>query len=49
MIREAISEGWTVISLGDCIERIATGFNPRDNFKLGVGKIKYVTVKNLNF
>ena len=29
------------------INHINTGLNPRDNFKLGKGCIKYVTVKNL--
>ena len=29
------------------IENIRTGLNPRDNFKLGGGSIKYITVKNL--
>lgn len=43
-----IPEGWTITTLGNCIERIATGLNPRRNFKLGKGNIKYVTVKNLN-
>lgn len=29
------------------VENIRTGLNPRDNFKLGGGSIKYITVKNL--
>lgn len=47
-IEKNIPQGWKVVTLGSCIERIATGLNPRDNFKLGKGDIKYVTVKNLN-
>ena len=42
-----IPAGWEVISLNNCIEYINTGLNPRDNFVLGNGNIKYVTVKNL--
>lgn len=33
--------------MSECISRISTGLNPRDHFKLGIGNIKYVTVKNL--
>lgn len=42
-----IPAGWKVTSLKDCISHINTGLNPRDNFKLGNGTIKYITVKNL--
>ena len=47
-LKRAIPEGWEVKKLGDCYEHITTGLNPRNNFKLGNGNIKYITVKNLN-
>lgn len=47
-IKREIPEGWEVKKLEDnLIEKFSTGLNPRDNFILGNGKIKYVTVKNL--
>ena len=46
-LKREIPEGWEVGKLGDCLEHINTGLNPRDNFKLGNGNIKYVTVKNI--
>ena len=42
-----IPEGWDVKELSTCLKHINTGLNPRDNFKLGDGEIKYITVKNL--
>ncbi|MCB7542462.1 restriction endonuclease subunit S [Tyzzerella nexilis] len=42
-----IPEGWTFCKIQDIISNICTGLNPRDNFKLGTGDIKYITVKNL--
>lgn len=42
-----IPKNWDVKKLKNCIQHIKTGLNPRDNFKLGNGNIKYVTVKNL--
>lgn len=36
------------IKLRDCIVQLNTGLNPRDNFSLGEGSIKYITAKNLN-
>ena len=36
------------IKLKDCIIQLKTGLNPRNNFKLGSGKIKYITAKNLS-
>ena len=42
-----IPEGWTFCKVKDIISNICTGLNPRDNFKLGTGAIKYITVKNL--
>jgi type I restriction enzyme S subunit len=40
-------KGWKIEKIKHCIEHIKTGLNPRDNFKLGNGNIKYITVKNL--
>ena len=42
-----IPEGWKVLKVKDIISNICTGLKPRDNFTLGSGNIKYVTVKNL--
>ena len=42
-----IPESWTFCKIQDIISNICTGLNPRDNFKLGTGDIKYITVKNL--
>lgn len=33
--------------LNDCIKQLNTGLNPRNNFSLGSGKLKYITAKNL--
>lgn len=46
-LKAEIPLGWTVGVLSDCIEKVSTGLNPRDNFKLGNGSIRYITVKNL--
>lgn len=46
-LKREIPEGWDVKSIKECIEHINTGLNPRDNFVLGNGNIKYITVKNL--
>lgn len=42
-----IPESWTFCKVQYIISNICTGLNPRDNFKLGTGDIKYITVKNL--
>ena len=39
--------GWSCSKMEAAIESVRTGLNPRDNFKLGTGSIKYITVKNL--
>lgn len=39
--------GWSCSKMENAIENVRTGLNPRDNFKLGSGSIKYITVKNL--
>ena len=46
-LKREIPEGWEVTPLKECINHINTGLNPRDNFVLGNGNIKYITVKNL--
>ncbi len=47
VLKREIPTGWEVKTLKECIKHINTGLNPRDNFVLGYGDIKYVTVKNL--
>lgn len=47
VLKRDIPAGWEVGKLGDCLRSINTGLNPRDNFKLGNGRIRYITVKNL--
>ncbi len=46
-LKREIPEGWRVWKVKDCIRHINTGLNPRNNFVLGNGTIKYITVKNL--
>ena len=45
--KKEIPASWNSTKMSDAIEGIRTGLNPRDNFKLGSGTIKYITVKNL--
>lgn len=48
IIKENIlNNGWHIIKFGDCIKQLNTGLNPRKNFSLGSGKLKYITAKNL--
>lgn len=42
-----LPSNWTMGKVSDVILQVNTGLNPRDNFVLGGGKIKYITVKNL--
>lgn len=42
-----IPQNWIIGTVSDCVEKISTGLNPRDNFVLGNGNIRYITVKNL--
>lgn len=42
-----LPKGWKICKIRDIISSICTGLNPRDNFSLGSGNIKYITVKNL--
>ncbi len=46
-LKRDIPQNWTVGTVSDCVEKISTGLNPRDNFVLGNGRIRYITVKNL--
>jgi type I restriction enzyme S subunit len=46
-LKREIPEGWEVKTVSDCIKHVNTGLNPRQNFSLGNGSIKYITVKNL--
>ncbi len=46
-LKREIPQGWKVVNVSECIESINTGLNPRDNFALGNGHIKYITVKNI--
>ena len=45
--KQNLPSGWSCSKMEAAIENIRTGLNPRDNFKLGGGSIKYITVKNL--
>ena len=45
--KKEIPASWNSTKMSEAIEGIRTGLNPRDNFKLGSGTIKYITVKNL--
>ena len=45
--KKEIPASWNSTKMSEAIEGIRTGLNPRDNFKLGNGTIKYITVKNL--
>ena len=46
-LKREIPEGWECKKLKQCIQHINTGLNPRNNFVLGKGNIKYITVKNI--
>ena len=46
-LKREIPKGWNVGPLSCAISSINTGLNPRDNFKLGNGKVQYITVKNI--
>lgn len=39
--------GWSMMKFADCIIQLNTGLNPRTNFSLGTGELKYITAKNL--
>ena len=46
-VRSELPSSWLNQKLSDVILQINTGLNPRDNFCLGDGTIRYITVKNL--
>ena len=46
-VHSELPSSWINRKLSDVILQINTGLNPRDNFCLGDGTIRYVTVKNL--
>ena len=46
-IKSTLHTDWKVGKVSDVVSQINTGLNPRDNFVLGRGSIKYITVKNL--
>jgi putative type I restriction modification DNA specificity domain protein len=46
-LRREIPNNWKVNRIRDVINHINTGLNPRQNFILNTGNIKYITVKNL--
>lgn len=46
-LKKDIPQGWKVKSIKDCLIHINTGLNPRNNFTLNNGDVKYITVKNL--
>ena len=47
VLKREVPQGWEVKKVKNVVTHINTGLNPRDNFKLGGGDIKYITVKNL--
>ncbi len=46
-LKREIPQYWSIGTVSDCVEKISTGLNPRDNFVLVNGSIRYITVKNL--
>ena len=46
-LKRELPEGWCVCPLSEHISSVNTGLNPRQNFTLGKGDIRYITVKNL--
>lgn len=46
-MNKTIPTEWKILKIKDCIKQLNTGLNPRKNFTLGHGNIKYITAKNL--
>ena len=46
-LKQEIPDGWVDKQLNSVVERIGTGLNPRDNFKLGEGNNYYITIKDI--
>ena len=42
-----LNNDWRLMKFEDCILQLNTGLNPRSNFSLGKGNLKYITAKNL--
>lgn len=47
MSNHELSPEWKVLKFEECIIQLNTGLNPRSNFTLGIGELKYITAKNL--
>lgn len=46
-LKREIPKGWNVKPIKQCVVKISTGLNPRQNFVLGRGSNRYVTIKNI--
>jgi len=46
-LKRKIPYGWETRSIKQCVSSINTGLNPRQNFKLGFGENRYITIKNI--
>jgi type I restriction enzyme, S subunit len=46
-LKRNVPEGWILNKLGDIVESISTGLNPRKHFTLGSGSNFYVTIKSI--
>ena len=42
-----LSRDWRILKFNQCVEQLNTGLNPRSNFSLGHGNLRYITAKNL--
>lgn len=46
-LKREIPKGWEAKSIRQCVSSIKTGLNPRQNFMLGSGENRYITIKNI--
>lgn len=46
-LKRNVPEGWNLNKLGEIVESISTGLNPRKHFTLGSGSNFYVTIKSI--
>lgn len=46
-LKREIPKRWKNKAIGDCVTQITTGLNPRQNFVLGLGSNRYITIKNI--
>lgn len=44
---KVLNSDWNILKFVECIHQLNTGLNPRKNFSLGTGELKYITAKNL--